>query len=93
MIQCAHILNIMQAVVCRNDVVKCACFTTGSHCVATGQLLNAWVGRIVRIRKRKPFTVSHGIGLPGQYDDVVPLRLSCTTDDHITFCCNRLHQV
>ncbi|EKI70756.1 hypothetical protein ECEC1846_2768, partial [Escherichia coli EC1846] len=24
---------------------------------------------------RKPFTVSHGIGLPGQYDDVVPIRL------------------
>ncbi len=56
-IQYAHILNIMQAVICRNDVVKCACFTTGSHCVATGQLLNAWVGRIVRIRQRHSLTI------------------------------------
>ncbi|CSG67401.1 Uncharacterised protein [Shigella sonnei] len=47
MVNRTHILNIMQTMVSRNDVVKYAYFTTGSHCVTTGQLLNARMGRIV----------------------------------------------
>ncbi|CSP92783.1 Uncharacterised protein [Shigella sonnei] len=46
----AHILNIMQAVVCRNDVVVCTRRTVGRYRTAACQLLNAWVRAVKRIR-------------------------------------------
>ncbi len=77
----------MQAVVGRNNIVISAGSPTGvtvlrrASCLMRGS--GASYDPAAEALHRKPW---HWTARPVR--DVVPIRLSCTTDDHITFCDN-----